>query len=89
MPVSLNDEIGLTGNTYALIGAGLVVDICVPQLENRSCGDNGCGVSVGTCNSNQECINYQCVDKKSNNNYLWVVVLIIIVGIGYYLRRKK
>lgn len=29
--------------------------VCAPRCANRSCGDDGCGGSCGTCNANQSC----------------------------------
>ena len=34
---------------------------CVPNCSGKTCGDNGCGGSCGTCSSGQVCTNYQCV----------------------------
>jgi hypothetical protein len=35
-------------------------DVCTPQCENKSCGDNGCGWVCGTCAEGQACVDGKC-----------------------------
>jgi hypothetical protein len=34
---------------------------CIPDCLEKTCGDDGCGGSCGTCSSDKICKNYQCV----------------------------
>ncbi|MFH1533246.1 MAG: PPC domain-containing protein [Pseudomonadota bacterium] len=40
----------------------LTLDCCLPQCEEKACGDDGCGLSCGNCENPQDlCIDDQCV----------------------------
>ena len=42
-----------------------VSSICTPQCSGKSCGDNGCGGTCGTCSANQTCnTNSQCISTS-------------------------
>ena len=39
----------------------LTLDCCLPQCDDKACGDDGCGLSCGTCDNPQElCIDGEC-----------------------------
>ena len=37
---------------------------CAPQCTGKSCGDNGCGGTCGTCSASQTCTQGVCVWPK-------------------------
>jgi hypothetical protein len=39
--------------------------VCNPECSGKTCGDNGCGGSCGTCASGQTCTNGACVSSKT------------------------
>ncbi len=35
---------------------------CVPNCDEKVCGEDGCGGSCGTCQENFECVEFQCIE---------------------------
>jgi hypothetical protein len=41
---------------------------CVPDCENKACGEDNCGGFCGACASGQGCSNYECVTGQSDGS---------------------
>ena len=62
-----SQSLGFKGNGTPQYGDQLLcrceVDCpCVPDCENKECGDDGCGGSCGACPNGQGCSNFVCGD---------------------------
>ncbi len=36
-------------------------DVCQPSCLGKECGDDGCGTSCGSCDSDKDCVNNKCI----------------------------
>jgi len=41
------------------------IEDCIPNCEDKECGDDGCGGSCGTCSSGYYCSNGNCINDSS------------------------
>jgi hypothetical protein len=41
---------------------------CLPECEEKECGENGCGGFCGTCGESFGCYNYTCVQGAKSGN---------------------
>ncbi len=49
---------------FGVEGKDLNGEECIPDCEDRECGNDGCGGSCGTCDEDENCVNGDCVTKK-------------------------
>lgn len=57
---------GSNGEGYDLLFEIYGIGECVPSCSGKTCGDDGCGGSCGTCQSGQRCISNICKTCKSD-----------------------
>ncbi len=50
---------------------------CVPYCRGKSCGDDGCGGSCGSCDADQQCTDYQCTPPKDIEKIKHVIFIIM------------
>ena len=69
-PCTANDSClyGRCRGTEMTCNAGLkcvpasgICETCTPDCSNKTCGDNGCGGSCGSCSNGDHCMNNTCV----------------------------
>ena len=69
--VGNQNEVGNQTDTSVDRGGQQTTDTgtCKPQCTNKTCGDDGCGGSCGTCAQGQDCYNGNCVPHCDNHGF--------------------
>ena len=62
-PADASDRLDLTPEPEDNTPGGIdTFDVCVPDCEDKECGDNGCGGSCGECDDDDPCTLDSCVE---------------------------
>ena len=75
VPLTADQTVWIAVETAAVAGDAYVLDVtgCVPNCAGKSCGDDGCGGSCGTCGSTYTCSSGTCVKQGDSCVYPYVV----------------
>ncbi|TNF28091.1 MAG: hypothetical protein EP329_18445, partial [Deltaproteobacteria bacterium] len=57
---------GVSGDFVMRLRADIASAPCVPECDGKSCGQDGCGGTCGTCTGGLECYQSQCVSCVPN-----------------------